>query len=502
MSRVDYNAGPRGGRSFTVSNNQNIAAVYSSTDEYTAFSYVMQPGVESQFPWLAPIATNYETYRFTSLSVTYEGLVGTMVPGRIGMYFEYDVEEDLPATYQAATAKMGFTSCSPFSTTTSRLDIKRAYQQTGSKYVRPAPTLNRFNDTAKLVFVVLSEVGGAAALLGQLKMHYTVQFTTPTSTQASPNLGASSYETTIYKEYSANTNLHSMLFPDQAVSGGTLDLKPATAEKMVEVPPGQYTLSATTPLVNMQSASASASSHTGSLGFLYNVLDSLAGSTEDPCAYINRSKGPATNTWDNWMRNVQTFTCTVDLPVKTFIAPYLKQEAWTNVSNLFTDVGTFFNIERLGPSLAAVAGLLGDAKLGATAQSHLKKARVYNALLPAGPRPTILGAAVHDGDLPEPSYPTWPPIPDPWPPVPDPVPDPGPGPELKATSRGYTNQGVQPAIERRSRADEARPVALSFIARRRLLEAGHKEPFSEELLDTLPARDWVVVGTPIGSEVL
>ncbi len=69
----------------------------SSASAYACYSFVANPGKSSMFPWLSTIAVNYEKYKFRKLAVALVSNQSTSTVGKLGVGFDYDSTDDMPA---------------------------------------------------------------------------------------------------------------------------------------------------------------------------------------------------------------------------------------------------------------------------------------------------------------------------------------------------------------------------------------------------------------------
>ncbi len=69
----------------------------SSASSYACYSFVANPGKSSMFPWLSTIAVNYEKYKFRKLAVALVSNQSTSTVGKLGVGFDYDSTDDMPA---------------------------------------------------------------------------------------------------------------------------------------------------------------------------------------------------------------------------------------------------------------------------------------------------------------------------------------------------------------------------------------------------------------------
>jgi len=69
----------------------------SNITPYTTKTFRINPGVSSLFPWLSTLAVNYDKYRFRKLQVALIPLVSTAFNGRVGIGYDPDSTDAVPA---------------------------------------------------------------------------------------------------------------------------------------------------------------------------------------------------------------------------------------------------------------------------------------------------------------------------------------------------------------------------------------------------------------------
>jgi len=381
------------------------------------------------------MAVNYETYKFTELTATYNPLVGTGVSGRVAMYWEYDVFDPPPIDYLTATAQPGFVSTSPFFSVTTKLNTRKAYLQTPVKYVKSDAPLDRLNDTAKLIVIVLSPAGGTPALLGQISLKYSIALQTPSADgPVTYSIGEALFET---KESKA-PGVTFVGGASPAVGTGTAAtyntigsaLASTNSNGLIKLPQGQYKLRSDYELAHPYSNTANPGFVQVDHGFMYNIANSLSGGTFDKCATTSASH-PAAVGAQTYNSHRTAFECFVDLAVETYVAPAFGYGSYTNIGATSVLEGATLAVERLGNSIAAA--LFGGGGFTATSKTEF-----------APP--------------PSPDHPDWPP--------------------------------VNPPVILEHKLEE---LTLTEKARNRLILKGYKEPFPEDVLDALPPEEWIVV---------
>lgn len=86
--------------------------------------FLIQPGLDTSFPWLAGVALNYQKYQIRNLTAHYVPNCATNQNGLIGMAFEYNASEDKPTSYTQLAQYSGFTQSSVWDTISVQHDAK------------------------------------------------------------------------------------------------------------------------------------------------------------------------------------------------------------------------------------------------------------------------------------------------------------------------------------------------------------------------------------------
>lgn len=71
----------------TISHREFITDIYGPTTQFNVQTYVVNPGLDSSFPFLSQLAQNYEEYQFTQLMYTYRSTtqeLGSSTTGQLG----------------------------------------------------------------------------------------------------------------------------------------------------------------------------------------------------------------------------------------------------------------------------------------------------------------------------------------------------------------------------------------------------------------------------------
>lgn len=211
------------GTTITVRHRELLQTVTSSA----AFEWdqrVINPGLLGVFPWLAPIASRYETYKFKQLDFEYVPRTASTTSGSITLIFDYDPTDTGPDTLTEALSYAHTMRDSVWKTlkmrtyaTDRNAQVRRFTRSTGEYDSVSEP---RTTDLGCL-YVATDGCSADLAPLGEIWVSYTVELTTPQiqganeksdpvfvgSTAVGANLGTSLYGTLTLPKASASQML-------------------------------------------------------------------------------------------------------------------------------------------------------------------------------------------------------------------------------------------------------------------------------------------------------
>lgn len=195
-----FSAGPS--RAVVIRHRELIGDVPGSVNFSVGCTYNIQPGDLSAFPWLALIATNFETYAFPKLVYEFKSMKGTGVNGVVWMGVDIDSSDDPPADKQTISAYSGSVSSNVWVP-----QLRMNYPSGGMgkmprKYIRPGALVSgtdiKTYDSGKIY--VATQGCADASVIGELWVEYEVHLFVPqknnlpevytqefTSTSTSPN---------------------------------------------------------------------------------------------------------------------------------------------------------------------------------------------------------------------------------------------------------------------------------------------------------------------------
>lgn len=169
------------GKGLVITHREMIGQVItpSTGTDFNAVSFVCNPGRFSTFPWLSSIAGNFDKYVMKKLRFTTLSNQPTATGGRVGIAFDVDSTDPLPADRNEFFAMTYHAECSPWDTVV--LDIP----MDGKERFINSHTLSdsKLIDLGQVVFVsdAVSNVSGPlnSTAISDVVVEYTVELRDP-----------------------------------------------------------------------------------------------------------------------------------------------------------------------------------------------------------------------------------------------------------------------------------------------------------------------------------
>jgi hypothetical protein len=152
------------------------------SDEGTTSPFIIQkfeinPGQEEVFPWLAPIAGRFESYKFHDLKVHYYPNCPTSTAGFVSIAIDNDADDLTPSSRSELLAMEGAVSGASWS----RMTCHKPKEANRIRYVRvdgyPTDSDPRTSDCG-LIFLSKGDQGGTSGI-GSYWIEYDVELITP-----------------------------------------------------------------------------------------------------------------------------------------------------------------------------------------------------------------------------------------------------------------------------------------------------------------------------------
>lgn len=166
------------GRQSTVVSKTEFLMDVSGSASFSNTSFAVNPGVPSTFPWLAPIAAQYEEYRFKSLTFRYETSSSSTFQGEVVLVTDYDVYDTPFANKQLAMNYKGAVRTQTWAPARLTLDRQqaRAYNKL---FVRSGvvPGDQKTYDVG--LFQLITQGQSATTAIGELYVEYVIELIGP-----------------------------------------------------------------------------------------------------------------------------------------------------------------------------------------------------------------------------------------------------------------------------------------------------------------------------------
>lgn len=174
---------------------QDITAGSGSPSAFSVNSFSVNPAQSATFPWLASIASRFESYVFEKLEFCYETEAPSSLGGSMVISLDYDASDSAPASKQQALAYRNATRSAPWTecrNVSAREDLAKQKTFFCRPGAVPANSDIKLYDVAN-AFVCTQNVTTASAVCGELYVDYRVRLMTPVYEPSPPsNYGLSS----------------------------------------------------------------------------------------------------------------------------------------------------------------------------------------------------------------------------------------------------------------------------------------------------------------------
>jgi len=180
-------------KELVVKHSEMVGPVLKSTS-FSLIQFTINPGLDTLFKWLAPIAARYEQYKFDSLSFEYRGFTSATTPGIVTLAVDYDVKDAAPTSRQQMSQYSGAVSTNVWN----RVDMNclasdLQNRQKANLFTR----VGSYDDTDARVYDMgtayvategspADEVGQSA---GDLWVHYAVRLMIPQVNDTTQSIG-------------------------------------------------------------------------------------------------------------------------------------------------------------------------------------------------------------------------------------------------------------------------------------------------------------------------
>jgi hypothetical protein len=187
MSRSFQTLGPKFSRSSSVGDgririrHKEYISEINNSINFSTVSFPINPGMALTFPWLAPIAPQFESYLFHSLKFSYQTECTTSSPGSLMLANDYDASDPAPASKIQMMSYRGAVRSSVWNECVNIADPKDLAKFGVQRYVRSgAPPPSSDIKTFDVGNLFVGTHGGLnAGIIGELYVEYDIELFTP-----------------------------------------------------------------------------------------------------------------------------------------------------------------------------------------------------------------------------------------------------------------------------------------------------------------------------------
>lgn len=214
-----------------ISHRSFLCPITSSAN-YSAQLFYVNPGLPGTFPWLSKLARRYEEYRFKKLKFEYRSVCATSTIGVVMMSFDYDAADAVPTNKAAQAQTVPNSEINSWSSNDLNISCDG-----GFKYIRPGSLQPNLDiKTYDFGAMCLSSLYGTNVVTGELYVEYTVELRKPTDGPATS--GKISFSTVAFNSP----------FPVGFTTTGFNPFVPSAANttELVVTVPGEYLITVNT----------------------------------------------------------------------------------------------------------------------------------------------------------------------------------------------------------------------------------------------------------------
>lgn len=162
----------------TVLRMEEFIVNIPGSEEFDIKSYIVNPGYEDVFPYLATVAPRFQFYRFKKLHFEFRTRCGSTQVGVVGMAPEYNSEEQPPSTIQTASNVKSAISDVPWKDIRLKCDPSMMFATAPHKSVRSYRGPESITYDA-LRLNIWREGQASTALIGALYAIYEIELWAP-----------------------------------------------------------------------------------------------------------------------------------------------------------------------------------------------------------------------------------------------------------------------------------------------------------------------------------
>jgi hypothetical protein len=176
MPQPQFKSLPNG--NIRVKHSEYISEIFGSVD-FNSNKFVVQPGFQQTFPWLALMAPLYESYVMKSLKFSFLTEKSTLTNGTLMMAVDYDPQDDAPLNKTSLMSYSGAVRSAPWSDCHYNCSTQ-AMNKITEKFIRIGSVANSDIKTFDIGNLFVATQGNAdTSALGELHVSYEIELRTP-----------------------------------------------------------------------------------------------------------------------------------------------------------------------------------------------------------------------------------------------------------------------------------------------------------------------------------
>jgi len=161
-----------------VKHSEYIAEVPGSVN-FSAVPYIIQPGLQSSFPWLSNMAALYESYVVHNIQYHFYTEKSTATNGVVMLAVDYDVQDNTPTSKLQLMTYQNAVRTAPWQNVTYNCE-KASLLKFKERYVRSGLIANSDLKTFDIGNLFIATQGCIdTSVLGELHVSYDITFKTP-----------------------------------------------------------------------------------------------------------------------------------------------------------------------------------------------------------------------------------------------------------------------------------------------------------------------------------
>jgi hypothetical protein len=164
-----------------VHHTEWIADLSPGTAAFTSVAYPINPGIGTLFPWLASVASRFDSYRFSNLQFMYEARASSDTVGTVSIAVNYDASDTAPTSKAQLNSLETRVDTVPWQQAVIRCMVSELDGTILKHKVRQGTVPNtdvKMYDAGNFI-VVTSGVTTAPPFLGELWVTYDVDLFSP-----------------------------------------------------------------------------------------------------------------------------------------------------------------------------------------------------------------------------------------------------------------------------------------------------------------------------------